>query len=321
MNLHTAIAIYSQSKRDVGIPFQSGTAFLNRFEGIIGNIDIIQIGRGHVDSFLDRSQLSPSVWEDRFLLLRRFLEYWQARHYIAKITMPERQYVVPSSFVPYIYTRDEIRRLLAATPSLEHSHRKTDTETLKMIILFLYTTGVSTGDMLRIQHKDFDLRKRELTVFSTSKGIPRRLPLSLELCKTLQAHKRRNPPSHCEDPFFQTKKGAAITHFTLNVNFRSIRKAAKVVRSGNRRVQPRLIDLRHTFAVHRIAAWLRHGADLNRMMPALSAYLGFICLSTAERYLRLNPERFRKQLDLLSNDKQKPIWRRDKELMAFLDGL
>jgi integrase len=321
VNLHTAIAIYSQSKRDVGIPFQSGTAFLNRFEGIIGNIDIIQIGRGHVDLFLDRSQLSPSVWEDRFLLLRRFLEYWQARHCIARITMPERHYVVPTSFVPYIYTRDEIRRLLAAIPSLEHSHRKTDTETLKMIILFLYTTGISTGDIIRIQHKDFDFRKRELTLFATSKGISRRLPLSPELCTTLRAHKRRNPRSHRDDPFFQTKKGAAITHFTLNVNFRSIRDAAKVGRAGNRRVQPRLIDLRHTFAVHRIAAWLRHGADLNRMMPALSAYLGFICLSTAERYLRLNPERFRKQLDLLSNEKQKPMWRRDKELMAFLDGL
>ena len=320
MNLHTAIAIYSQSKRDVGIPFQSGTAFLNRFEGIIGNIDIIQIGRGHVDLFLDRSQLSPSVWEDRFLLLRRFLEYWQARHSIAKITMPDRHYVVPSSFVPYIYTRDEIQRLLAAIPSLEHSHRKTDTETLKMIILFLYATGISTGDIIHIQHKDFDFKKRELTLFSTSKGTSRRLPLNLELCKLLQVHKRRNPRRHREDPFFQTKKGAAILHFTLNVNSRSIRTAAKVGRSGSRRVQPRLIDLRHTFAVHRIAAWLRHGADLNRMMPALSAYLGFVCLSTAERYLRLNPERFRKQLDLLSNDKQKPLWRRDKELMAFLDG-
>lgn len=66
--------------------------------------------------------------------------------------MPERHYVVPSSFVPYIYTRDEMRRLLAAIPSIEHSHRETDTETLKMIILFLYATGVSTGDMLRIQH-------------------------------------------------------------------------------------------------------------------------------------------------------------------------
>jgi integrase len=221
--------------------------------------------------------------------------------------MPERQYVVPSGFVPYIYTRDEIRRLLAAIPSLEHSHRKTGTETLKMIILFLYTTGVSTGDMLRIQHKNFHFRKRELTLFSTSRGISRRLPLRLVLCKTLQAHKRRNPRSHREDPFFQTKKGAAILNFTLNVNFRSIRKAAKVGRPGSRRVQPRLIDLTHTFAVHRIAAWLRHGADLNRMLPALSAYLGFICLSTAQRYLRLNPERFRKQLDVPSIDKHKPI--------------
>ncbi len=42
-------------------------------------------------------------------------------------------------------------------------------------------------------------------------------------------------------------------------------------RHDGARYQPRLHDLRHTFAVHRLTAWIKRGADLNRMIPALSA--------------------------------------------------
>ena len=39
---------------------------------------------------------------------------------------------------------------------------------------------------------------------------------------------------------------------------------------------PRLHDFRYTFAVHRLTAWHKHGADLNRMIPALSVYMGYV---------------------------------------------
>jgi hypothetical protein len=32
--------------------------------------------------------------------------------------------------------------------------------------------------------------------------------------------------------------------------------------------------LRYTFAVHRLTAWYKHGANLNRMIPALAAIYG-----------------------------------------------
>lgn len=53
-----------------------------------------------------------------------------------------------------------------------------------------------------------------------------------------------------------------------------IRRMAGIVRDDGARYQPRMHDLRHTFAVHRLTAWIKRGADLNRMVPALSAYMG-----------------------------------------------
>jgi integrase/recombinase XerD len=58
-------------------------------------------------------------------------------------------------------------------------------------------------------------------------------------------------------------------------------------------------DLRHTFAVHRLTAWLKQGANLDRMLPALAAYIEQVGLGSTERYLSMTPERFRGQTEQL----------------------
>ncbi len=80
-------------------------------------------------------------------------------------------------------------------------------------------------------------------------------------------------------------------------------------------------DLRHTFAVHRITSWIKHGAELNRMLPALAVYMGQSGLGSTERYLSLTPERFRTQLMKLSPAKAQKRWRDDAALMKFLADL
>jgi integrase/recombinase XerD len=124
------------------------------------------------------------------------------------------------------------------------------------------------------------------------------------------------------DPFFfLTRDGAQIKTDTANQTFQRVRKEAGIARHDGARYEPRIHDLRHTFAVHRLTAWLKHGADLNRMIPALSAYMGQHDLGAAERYLRLTPERFRTQLDKLSPKRAKKRWRDNAALMRFLDNL
>ena len=57
-----------------------------------------------------------------------------------------------------------------------------------------------------------------------------------------------------------------------------------------RRYQPRLHDLRHTFAVHRLTSWYRQGADVQKLLPSLSVYLGHAHLSATQVYLSMTPE-------------------------------
>lgn len=49
--------------------------------------------------------------------------------------------------------------------------------------------------------------------------------------------------------------------------------------------QPRIHDLRHTFAVHCLIHWYQKNSDVQRLLPILSIYLGHSCISATFVYL------------------------------------
>jgi len=53
---------------------------------------------------------------------------------------------------------------------------------------------------------------------------------------------------------------------------------------------PRIHDFRHTFAVHRLAAWYRAKAELHAKLPLLSTYLGHTTLLGTQLYLHATAE-------------------------------
>ena len=108
----------------------------------------------------------------------------------------------------------------------------------------------------------------------------------------------------------------------LIVAFRKLRRLAGIERYDGATYQPRMHDLRATFAVHRLTSWLRQGGGLNRLIPALSAYMGQCGLGSTERYLKLTPERFRTQLvKSCPKHPRRKRWRDDPALMKFLEAL
>jgi len=43
-------------------------------------------------------------------------------------------------------------------------------------------------------------------------------------------------------------------------------------------------------AVHRLVAWYREGADVQRLLPQLATYLGHVNVAATQRYLPMTPE-------------------------------
>ena len=90
--------------------------------------------------------------------------------------------------------------------------------------------------------------------------------------------------------FFRTHQGTPLRRSTVEAAFRALCQAAGIQRNDGARYQPRLHDLRHTFAVHRLIEAYRQGADVQRLLPQLSTYLGHADLAATQRYLTLTPE-------------------------------
>ena len=141
---------------------------------------------------------------------------------------------------------------------------------------------------------DVDLPNTLLTIRDTKFFKSRLVPIGRDLTKVLSDYARwrtaTHPSAGAGSHFFVGRHGTAIHRRTLDRAFQRLREHAGVRRSDGGRYQPRLHDLRHTFAVHRLTAWYRQGADVQRLVYHLSVYLGHAHLADTQVYLTMTPE-------------------------------
>ena len=86
------------------------------------------------------------------------------------------------------------------------------------------------------------------------------------------------------------RDGTRLASSTVQAAFDTLRRIAGVHRAAVGRTIPRLHDLRHSFAVHCLTSWYRQGADVQRLLPVLSTYLGHADLEGTKVYLSMTPE-------------------------------
>ncbi|MBW8869940.1 MAG: tyrosine-type recombinase/integrase [Acidobacteriales bacterium] len=198
-----------------------------------------------------------------------------------------------------------------------------DARTFRTLLLFLYGTGAGLSEAVQLERNDVDFRRKRIILRTSLSHRTREIPIGSDLYDILlKYHQTHHLKKTMRDPqFFLTKNGSRIKAGTANKTFRRVRKKAGIARCDGAHYQPRMQDLRYTFAIHRLTAWFKHGADMGQMIPALSTYMGQNNLDVAERYLRLTPERFRTQLNKLSPKRGKKRWRENAALMKFLDSL
>jgi len=121
-------------------------------------------------------------------------------------------------------------------------------------------------------------------------GIARQVPVGTMLGEVLTTFSARLHAFGGETPFFTTRAGARVTADQLQHHFRRLCTRVGVCRADGGRYQPRMHDLRHSFAVHRLTSWYRQGADVQRLLPHLSTYLGHVEIADTQVYLTLTPE-------------------------------
>ena len=293
MNLLAAIEAYLIVKRALGAVFSVDARILLSFARSIGDVSLEVISAELCLSFCKGRGSPTRFWARKHEALRGFFRYVVARGHLSVSPLVEPCPRIRSTFQAFIYSRDELRLLLDA--STHQSHRSLlQPATLRACILLLYGAGLRAGEALRLRRCDVDLHDRLLTVRDTKFFKSRLVPIGRALCEGLARYWKNREclglVDEARSPFFACRNGKAISLAQLENSFVRLRKRAGVRRPVTERWQPRLHDLRATFAVHRLIAWYREGADVQARLPFLSTYLGHINVSGTQPYLTMTTE-------------------------------
>ncbi|HHF7365116.1 TPA: tyrosine-type recombinase/integrase [Legionella bozemanae] len=214
-------------------------------------------------------------------------------------------YIVPApfgsprnhTFLPYIFTREEISKLIHAADQIKPS-AKTPWRHLVMPEIFrlLYSCGFRVSEVLNLRLGDVDLSQGVITVRKAKHDKDRLVPPALNMVERLRIYSEQIASILLEKQtdesfFFPSSEQTAWSISVIYFQFRMLLYQCGIPHAG-RGKGPRVHDLRHTFAVHRLIQWYEEGADLNAKLPLLVAYLGHQDFTGTQKYLHLTAELF-----------------------------
>ncbi len=295
MNLNDLVTSYVDFRRTLGEKCVTNEAVLRSFCRAVGlKTQLRRVRVKHVKTFLVGTGPVTNAWHRRYSSLKGFFQFAVSRGHLDEIPLPKELPKCPPKLVPYIYSREELRRLLDATLSFRHFPRPIEPPTVRAIVLTAYGAGLRRQEVLDLSLADADLPNRLLTIRDTKFFKSRLVPIGRDLTKALSDYASwravTHPVASAGSRFFVSRDGTAINRWTLHHAFARLRQYAGVQRSDGGRYQPRLHDLRHAFAVHRLIAWYEEGADVQRLVYHLSVYLGHANLTDTQVYLTMTPK-------------------------------
>jgi site-specific recombinase XerD len=148
------------------------------------------------------------------------------------------------------------------------------------------------GEALALNLKDFLSAEERLYIAEGKFHKARWVPLSACSCQALNhyVHSRRLHMTlrSLDSPLFVNQRSRRLHYATVNQTFHRLLDQCAIAQ--NKRPGARLHDLRHTFAVHRLLAWYRDGADVNARLAWLATYMGHVDIASTHVYLHPTAE-------------------------------
>lgn len=181
---------------------------------------------------------------------------------IARIKNPKK-----ADYLPIVLTKQEVQKLIDSALTLKS----------KLIISFLYSTGVRVSELVNIKTNDLDLENSKGMV--RGKGNKQRqIFFSEKLCKKIKKYIDKNPKNQY---LFSREKPLSPR------NIQKIIKKTALKAEINKKVTPH--TLRHSFATHHLEA----GTDIRK----IQVLLGHSRIDTTQIYTKVSS----KELEILKN--------------------
>jgi site-specific recombinase XerD len=295
--LHSCLATQIQSFIDLrrlsGTDYQSQALLLGYFDRFLTEQELsaTRITRLITDRY-QRSllHLAPRSQGNRFCVVRQLCKYLARTDPFSFVPEPPRFISSQIAYQAYIYEHDEIDALLAAASKLSPPGSLRPS-TYRTLLGLLFTTGIRIGEAIALNLENFEKNEQRLFIVCGKFRKARWIPLSASTCKALEKYvddRVRYPPLSSDCPLFLNQRSKRLCYTTVNHTFHKLLRHCRIPRNQN--ASPRIHDLRHSFAVHRLLAWYRDGQDINARLPALATYMGHVNVASTQVYLRPTAE-------------------------------
>lgn len=285
LSLAKAVSGYLQHRRQLGFRLKEDGQMLGQLVSYASR-------RGHRGPLTTKLALawaqapagaSRLWWARRLDVARRFARFWSA--FDPRTELPPVGFFGPSyrRRGVHLYTPEEIAALMRAASQLGGLRGLS----FAALLGLLACTGLRMGEALRLQPQDLDWAAARLTVRHSKCRRSRSLPLHRSTLSALQHYqqKRRTYQAGAA-AFFLGGNGCAISYAQAAATFRLLRERL----GWKQEPQPRLHDLRHTFAVQCLIQGYRQGQNMGRKVLGLAAYLGHANLHNTYWYLSATSE-------------------------------
>lgn len=221
------------------------------------------------------AEADPKWWAYRLRVAHHFARYVRGQDPRTEIPPLD---LLPYSHrrpQPYIYSDEELRRLVGAARQLP-SHNGLRAWTYPTLFGLLPVSGLRISEALGLDVGDVDLAGGLLVVRNAKYGKSRLVPMHPTTAAALReyaGHRDAVFPAARSPAFFVTVFGRRPTTAVVSLTLRQL--CCRIgIRDPGARKGPRVHDFRHTFAVRALVELYRRGTELERGVHALSVLMG-----------------------------------------------
>ena len=303
--LRQAVTEYITMRRNLGYKLREAGIALQEFVSFMERRRAPYITQALALQWAQQPRTAqPAHWAQRLSYVRQFARFRSATDSRTEVPAQNLLPYHPKRAKPYLYTDQEIRRLLQAalTAPLSPKHRK-PCALLPWVYYCLFgllgVTGMRLGEARHLELRDVDLSAGVLTVRGAKFGKSRLVPLHASTCKILAEYLKRRQRhwlgKTVSSYLFVSSWGNRLDSAQVHRAFYVASRRSGLRGPGDRH-GPRLHDLRHRFATNTLIRWYRSEQDPERKLPILSAYLGHVHVSDTQWYLDSAPALMREAM-------------------------
>jgi site-specific recombinase XerD len=280
-------------RRLSGTEYSSQSQLLGYFDRFLVKAKVKQplVTRDITDRYQQSlAHLAPRSIYNRFCVVKQLCEYIAQFDPHCYVPEPMRMLSSSEAHCPHIFAETEMQALLSAATALT-PQKSLRPKAYHSLLALLYATGIRIGEALALNIDSLNREQKTLHIeagkFRKDRFVPLHPSTSRALDRYVQMRLSTGPRAP-DSPLFINLRFRRLHYCMVNHVFCQLLKACGIAHS--RLGGPRIHDLRHTFAVHRLLGWYRDGKDINARLPWLSTYMGHVGVASTQVYLKATAE-------------------------------